>query len=268
MRERAFTNTRLQGRRGQSVLLMRVQKGEGLCVYMRQWAYDEYMCMGMNMYVCTHAGRNEEIYVADSGNNRVQVLSKDGTFIRTFGILGVGPGEFDEPDAIAIDVVRGHVAVAEFGNTRVQILDEVGSPLHIIKNFDWYKDAVLEHHRTVIVDQSGTIEELGLPAALAYTASGLLFITDIFYHRVLVFNTEWQAVQKYGAGGGWGAVDPWVEPYASLLRGKRPLGKEKYAPFGGQGDKEFNCPRGVAVGSCGRILVADSNNHRVQVFLS
>ena len=31
---------------------------------------------------------------------------------------------------------------AHTGNARVQILNEVGSPLHIIKNFDWHKDTV------------------------------------------------------------------------------------------------------------------------------
>eukprot|EP00802_Teleaulax_amphioxeia_P001730 Tamp_01732.p2 GENE.Tamp_01732~~Tamp_01732.p2 ORF type:complete len:420 (+),score=57.09 Tamp_01732:2008-3267(+) len=213
-------------------------------------------------------GCNQEIYVADSSNNRVQVFSNNGTFLRSFGILGVRPGELDQPEDVAVDAARGRVAVAETGNARVQILNEVGSPLHIIKNFDWHKDTVLEHRHSIIVDQSGTVEELGLPAALAYTSSGLLLVTDVFYHRVLVFNTEWQAVQKFGAGGGWGAVDPWIEPYSSLLKSNRPLGKEKYAPFGGHGDMEFNCPRGIAVGSCGRIMVADSNNNRVQVFLS
>lgn len=76
----------------------------------------------MNICVCTHKGRNEEVYVADSGNNRVQVFSKNGNFVRSFGVLGVGPGEFDEPDAIAVDVVRGHLAVAEFGMIVVYII--------------------------------------------------------------------------------------------------------------------------------------------------
>ena len=77
------------------------------------------LCLGMrmNMYVRTHAGCNQEIYVADSSNNRVQVFSNNGTFLRSFGILGVRPGELDQPEDVAVDAARGRVAVAETGKS-------------------------------------------------------------------------------------------------------------------------------------------------------
>jgi len=173
---------------------------------------------------------------------------------------------YTQPQSVTVDAVRGLVAVAERGNTRVQIFDEYGQCLKILKNFRWARDDIIGQE--LVVDQSGTVEELGLPACVCFDpAKGLLFVTDSYYHRVLVFDSSWRAVQKYGAGGGWSCVDPWLEPYFSLRRDKKALGFESHAPFGGHGQSEFNCPLGIAVGKTGRILVADSQNNRVQVFL-
>ncbi len=38
-----------------------------------------------------------KIFVADSGNNRIQVFDSQGFYVTDFGLPGVGPGEFNEP---------------------------------------------------------------------------------------------------------------------------------------------------------------------------
>jgi hypothetical protein len=43
------------------------------------------------------------IYVLDSGNHRVQVFEPDGTFLRTVGKEGQGPGELTDPFGIFLD---------------------------------------------------------------------------------------------------------------------------------------------------------------------
>ena len=43
------------------------------------------------------------VYVADLGNNRVQVFSADGEFITAWGAFGVGDGQFDVPTGVAVD---------------------------------------------------------------------------------------------------------------------------------------------------------------------
>ncbi|MFZ1508435.1 MAG: hypothetical protein WAV74_16795, partial [Anaerolineae bacterium] len=59
------------------------------------------------------------VYVADTGNHRVQVFTAAGVFLRTFGRLGRGQGEFYNPRSIA---VRGdRVYVADTNNSRVQV---------------------------------------------------------------------------------------------------------------------------------------------------
>ncbi len=42
-----------------------------------------------------------EIFVSDSGNNRIQVFDRDGNFIRQFGGEGSAPGELSRPMHLA-----------------------------------------------------------------------------------------------------------------------------------------------------------------------
>ncbi|MCK4471945.1 MAG: 6-bladed beta-propeller, partial [Anaerolineae bacterium] len=43
------------------------------------------------------------VYVADSGNNRIQVFDSSGKFLTQWGGEGDGPGQFKEPWGIAVD---------------------------------------------------------------------------------------------------------------------------------------------------------------------
>jgi len=63
--------------------------------------------------------RNGDIYVVDSGNNRVQRFDRDGRFISEFGSAGRGNGQFDRPYGIAIDK-DGYLYVSDTGNKRIQ----------------------------------------------------------------------------------------------------------------------------------------------------
>ena len=54
---------------------------------------------------------NNEVFVADRNNNRIQVFEIDGTFKRKWGVLGSGDGQFDRPEGI--DVYNSEVFVTE-----------------------------------------------------------------------------------------------------------------------------------------------------------
>lgn len=45
----------------------------------------------------------ENIYILDSGNQRIQVFNKDGKFLFGFGRFGQGPVEFSWPDSMDMD---------------------------------------------------------------------------------------------------------------------------------------------------------------------
>src|SRR5207248_1742754 len=62
---------------------------------------------------------NGLLFVADFGNDRVQVFRSDGTYVRSWGTRGTAPGQFTRPTGIAVDH-DGAVYVADHFNDRVQ----------------------------------------------------------------------------------------------------------------------------------------------------
>ena len=72
---------------------------------------------------------NGDIFVSEghgSGNNRVLKFDKTGKFIKEWGKLGTGPGEFDQPHALAFDS-RGRLFIGDRNNNRVQVFDQDGN---------------------------------------------------------------------------------------------------------------------------------------------
>ncbi len=72
---------------------------------------------------------NGDIFVAEghgAGNNRILKFDKTGKFIKEWGKLGTGPGEFDQPHALAMDS-RGRLFVGDRNNNRIQIFDQNGT---------------------------------------------------------------------------------------------------------------------------------------------
>src|ERR1039458_5373592 len=62
------------------------------------------------------------VFVSDSGNNRVQKFSSNGKFLLKWGSKGEGDGQFLRPAGLAVDKA-GVVYVVDAGNFRVQKFD-------------------------------------------------------------------------------------------------------------------------------------------------
>jgi sugar lactone lactonase YvrE len=99
---------------------------------------------------------NGTIFITDSHrngkNNRVVKLSKDGNFLKEWGIKGSGPGQMSEPHTIAIDS-RGRLFVGDRENNRIQIFDQDGKVLGI-----WH--------------------QFGRPSGITITKDDTLYVTD------------------------------------------------------------------------------------------
>lgn len=65
---------------------------------------------------------------AEGSNARILKFDKDGKFIKSIGRFGKGPGEFDQPHALAMDS-KGRLFVGDRSNNRIQILDQDGNYL-------------------------------------------------------------------------------------------------------------------------------------------
>jgi len=61
----------------------------------------------------------DNIFVAETNKNRIQVFDSDGKFITEFGSKGTGNGQFTWPVDVAIDK-EGNVYVVDCGNCRIQ----------------------------------------------------------------------------------------------------------------------------------------------------
>jgi streptogramin lyase len=72
---------------------------------------------------------NGDIFVSEghgAGNNRVLKFDKTGKLIKEWGKLGTGPGEFDQPHALAFDS-KGLLYVGDRNNNRIQVFDQNGA---------------------------------------------------------------------------------------------------------------------------------------------
>ena len=67
------------------------------------------------------------VYVADYGNNRVEIFSNEGTYLGQFGGTGSGPGQMAGPMGIAIDA-NGFIYVADANNNRIEKFGPLPTP--------------------------------------------------------------------------------------------------------------------------------------------
>src|SRR5580704_3598117 len=104
---------------------------------------------------------NGDIFVADGHgvfeghqtNDRIVKLSKDGTFITTWGKHGSAPGEFDVPHSLAMDSA-GRLYVGDRSNSRIQIFDQSGKFIAEWKQFGRPSSVYIDTNDTIYVADS------------------------------------------------------------------------------------------------------------------
>ena len=88
-------------------------------------------------------GKDDQIYVLDSGNSRIQCFSKEGRFLFGFGRRGQGPGELSN-DARNIKILSdGNIYVIDNLQRRINVYDQGGKFLYFAKTSARYHDIVL-----------------------------------------------------------------------------------------------------------------------------
>jgi DNA-binding beta-propeller fold protein YncE len=105
--------------------------------------------------------RTGEVYVADTDNHRVQVLTLRsqagsaplrGEWVRSWGSLGHAPGQFHHPCGLALSAGEGVVAVADRGNHRVQAFDSL-----LLGRAAWVISSGLRHPCVVGFDKDDDV---------------------------------------------------------------------------------------------------------------
>ena len=204
----------------------------------------------------------EYVYVADSGNNRIERFNLEGEEPIEWGEYGSEPGQFSYPRGIAANATE--VLVADDDNHRIEKFSPSGT----------YEESV---------GSNGTGPgHFGFPYGIALDAAGDVYIADDINHRIVKLDPE------LGPGGEWGsfgtgpgqlafpralASDPAGDTYVADTADDR---VDVFDPSGtflrtiGTPAREvpgaFVAPRGVAVDPTGRVYVSDTDDNRILSF--
>ncbi len=106
-------------------------------------------------------GSGGDVFVSQGhGQAKPEVLkfTKDGKFIKRWGKLGSGPGEFNQAHSITIDS-KGRLYVGDRGNNRIQVFDQDGKYLSETKAFSRPSGLFIDKDDNIYVadSESGSI---------------------------------------------------------------------------------------------------------------
>jgi len=198
------------------------------------------------------------VYVADSGNQRIQEFDANGEFISQWGGPGKSSGRFQQPSDVAVDAL-GFVYVADSANHRIQKFDVNGNFL------------------TQWGGKGSEPGQFNSPVALAVDAYRNVYVADLENRRLQIFESDGTFIAKLedeslrvtpvGV-----ALDQAGNIYVADNNGgkvrKFDIERSYLTDWGSFGDKNttFANITAITVDDRGNILVADADHRRIQKF--
>ena len=184
---------------------------------------------------------NDDLYLVDSRNDRVQKFAKDGRYITGWGGSGSGDGQFNRPWGVTVDS-DDNVYVADWGNDRVQKFAGDGEYLMTFGSSP---------------EEGG---DLSRPADVAVDSDGDVYVTDWGNSRVQIYDSSGDiltalhgdSTEMNRAGEYAIRRDPKLVVQYSRIEDKTPLGR-------------FGRPVGIAVDAENRVIITDTRG-RLQVY--
>jgi DNA-binding beta-propeller fold protein YncE len=201
------------------------------------------------------------VYVADTGNNRIQKFDEDGVFIMQWGGPGNQRGTFKEPIGLTVDS-RGSIYVADSGNNRIQKFDGLGRFV------------------TQWGNRGPEDGQFDAPVAVATDKFRNVYVADSLNDRVQIFESDGTFITKLdGGGNGGGRFSPVgiaVDHDGNVFiadsiseRIKKYDGKgELIAQWGSYGfeGRTFGKLTAISVDRNGNVYAADAETNSIQEF--
>ncbi len=123
------------------------------------------------------------IFVADSGNHRIQKFTAKGEFLAAVGTRGSGHLQFETPYDIAINASNNKVYVVD-ARHRVQVLNS---------------DLTFS---SIFGEQGSGKGQFDYPYGIACDSTGKVYVADGFNNRIQVFTAEGRFLRMFGRWGG------------------------------------------------------------------
>ncbi len=121
------------------------------------------------------------LFVVDSQNNRIQLFTSQGKFLRTIGGFGFAPDQFDFPTDIWVKSIL-NIYVADYNNRRLQRYDRQMNYLAQLKsNPNWPEDF-----------------QFAEVLSCALNSQNDLFLLDAQENKVVKFNRQGQPERVFG----------------------------------------------------------------------
>ena len=209
-----------------------------------------------------------QIFVADSGNNRIQVFDADGQPLTSFGETGAGDGQFNEPWGIAVD--DEFVYVADTWNHRIQKFTRDGRFV-----------AAFGRSGSAAESADGGLGLFFGPRSVVLLDDNRLLVTDTGNHRMQILDRDGNFLEQIGGFGSNlgqmnepvglsrapnGSVflaDTWNGRIQEFLPDMVPINTWQVDAWTGT---SINNKPFTAVDSAGRVYVTDPEGYRVLIF--
>jgi DNA-binding beta-propeller fold protein YncE len=219
-------------------------------------------------------GPEGNLFVADKENNRIDVFSPEGTFLRAFG-KGVNasggdvcttacePGDstgvagaLDGPTGIAADA--GALYVSDYGNGRIDVFSPAGTFLRAFGkdvNPSGGDVCTTECKGALVGPDAGMIR---LPLAVAVGPGDEIVVADSANNRISVFSPAGTFVRAFGKGVSTGGGDV-------CTTGTGCKAGAEGSVAGAVAGALWN-PSGIIAGPAGTLFVAEQPSNRVSEF--
>ena len=186
--------------------------------------------------------KNNNLYVADAGNNCIRKINTVTGEVKTLAGTGVAgwkdgssdTAKFNSPADLCVDDL-GNVYVSDFLNQRIRKITP-----------DGYVTTIAGAGSAGYVNGNASTAKFNYPRGICRDTSGNLFIADSWNHRIRKIDSQGN-VTTYAGGGsaiGVGSIGALIDSIDSIAR--------------------FYTPSGLSIDKSGNIYVADAYNHRIR----